>query len=189
MLLLDTVIRASVLSTLMGDTHSSRSSFAEALMVQIRLFLQRHPSLISAVIVACGLLFLSKNIVARYDIWQHHRVWSQQHLMSYRYILSVSSMGRPDLNHQILVEVHNNQPALVLPKDGQLLIRVAEQADESSIDGLFHIMEDAINRRVDRVHVDYDPHLSYPIEISVDPSVRQVDDEIHYSIRNFEILP
>ncbi len=158
-------------------------------MIQIRSFLYRHPILLSAVIVACGLLFLSKNIVARYDIWQHHRVWNQQHLIHYRYIVSVSSMGRPDRNYQLLVEVRNNSPTLVQSKDGQPLGEVVEQADESSIEGLFHIMEDAINRRVEHVRVDYDPHLSYPLDISIDPSARQVDDEIYYSIRDFEILP
>ncbi len=159
-------------------------------MVQQRPFLHRRGStLLLAVVVACGLLFLSKNIVTRYDIWQHHRLWGQQYLMNYRYMLSVSSMGAPDLNQRMLVEVHNNQPTLAIPMDSQRLITSAEQAQYTSIDRLFQVMADAINRRVDYIRIDYDPHLSYPMEISVDPSARQVDDEIHYSIRDFEVLP
>jgi len=98
-------------------------------------------------------------------------------------------MDAPDLNQQIRVEVHESQPTVMIPMDSQRPITSAERAQYASIDRLFQVMVDAINRRVDHIRVYYDPRLSYPMEISIDPSEPQVDDEIHYSIRDFEVLP
>ena len=89
-------------------------------MTQRRPFKPRRASiLIAGLVASCGLLFLSKNIGARYDLWQHHRVWTQQQIASYRYTLSVSSMGSPDLNEYVRIEAHDTRPTVVIAVDSR----------------------------------------------------------------------
>jgi hypothetical protein len=69
--------------------------------------------------------------------------------------------------------------AVVRPEDGTPIPE--EYADLfPSVEGLFEIIEEALNEGADRVDVEYDPPTGTPIRIDIDYIEAAVDDEILY---------
>jgi hypothetical protein len=55
------------------------------------------------------------------------------------------------------------------------------------VEGLFDIIDDAIERRAAQLLVQYDPDLGHPITIRIDYSRLTADDEVEYLISDFEV--
>jgi hypothetical protein len=54
-----------------------------------------------------------------------------------------------------------------------------------TVEGLFSIIDDAIEQRAAMLSVRYDPTYGYPVSISIDFNAVGADDEIVYTITNF----
>ena len=54
-----------------------------------------------------------------------------------------------------------------------------------SIEDLFAAVQDAIDQRVDKLQVEYDPSFGYPKLISIDPIENAVDEERGYTVSDF----
>ena len=68
---------------------------------------------------------------------------------------------------------------------------VSEQFEHlfPSVDGLFDRIEEARRQRVGRLDVTYDPTYGHPVRIAIDEVARMVDDELVYSVWDFEPRP
>lgn len=51
-----------------------------------------------------------------------------------------------------------------------------------AVDGLFDVIESAMNKPAGSLDVDYDPVLGHPTRISIDWSSKYVDDEVTYTV-------
>jgi len=54
-----------------------------------------------------------------------------------------------------------------------------------TIDGLFEVIGDAINRRADFLDVEYDREYGYPRFVEIDYEYRTADDEVSFTVRRF----
>jgi hypothetical protein len=158
-------------------------------MAQHRFLTIRRACLLIAIVLLCGLLLYLKYFRIQYELWQNHRIWAQHHVTHYQYTLSVGSMGSPDYNQHVTIKVLNGQATPVIGI-GTSPSRVGSHFEESdTVEHLFQVIQNAILRRADNVRVTFQPELGYPVEIGIDPSSRQADDEIEYQITDFTVLP
>ncbi|MBI2333200.1 MAG: hypothetical protein HYU84_13770, partial [Chloroflexi bacterium] len=56
------------------------------------------------------------------------------------------------------------------------------------IENLFAVAEESL-ANADKVEITYDPTYGFPASIAVDQIEMAMDDEISYSVENFEVLP
>jgi hypothetical protein len=54
---------------------------------------------------------------------------------------------------------------------------------------LFQAVEEAIRARAASLQAEYDPHLGYPVEVSIDPRLEVADDEVVHRILELGSLP
>jgi hypothetical protein len=116
--------------------------------------------------------------------------WQDAHITHYRYSLNIVYFGyRPFM--PITVEVQNGKIISMNDSDGTPF--AATDYDYFSprpvtIDGIFATLEAGLAGDADEVTVKYDPTYSFPTEIYLDYSKGSADDELSFSVSNFEVL-
>ena len=55
-----------------------------------------------------------------------------------------------------------------------------------TIDGLFDMIQDAIDREAVRLTVSYDPEIGYPTSVSIDYSLTIIDEEFSFTATSYE---
>jgi hypothetical protein len=54
-----------------------------------------------------------------------------------------------------------------------------------AMEGVFEVIEDALDRGVDRIEVTYDGRYGYPTDATFDYILNAVDDELAFRVRTF----
>jgi len=145
--------------------------------------------LIVLLILACLILvFVSKNIGVRYSVFQHHQRWTSHAPEHYRYTLTISCFCAPEITEPFVVEVQNHIPIVAHYLNNGAPVTTTSLAGDQTIDGLFQEINDAANQRADSITVTYDETFGYPKEIRIDMNLFGRDDEIWYTITDFEVL-
>ena len=158
-------------------------------MAQYRFFTIRRVFLPIGIVLLCGLLLYLKYFSIQYELWQNQWIWAQHHFTHYQYTLSVGSMGSPDYNQHVTIEVLGGQATPVIGIGTPPSLVGSHFEESNTVERLFQVIQIAILRSADTVRVTFQPELGYPIEIGLNPSSRQVDDEIEYQITGFTVLP
>ena len=58
--------------------------------------------------------------------------------------------------------------------------------DYHTIDGLFDVIQDAIDREAARITVNYDPEIGYPTSVSIDYALNMADEEFAFTATGYE---
>ena len=79
-----------------------------------------------------------------------------------------------------LIEVEVSARVVVAVRDSETGNPVAPELEElyPGVEGLFEVVQDALDRDAHRVTVLYDPTLGYPREISIDYLEFAIDEEL-----------
>jgi hypothetical protein len=141
------------------------------------------PALLAAAALAsgCGGLFSASELRARHaELIAARQKWTAHGIASYRYRFQYLCFCPASLIQPIEITVRGGRlSAVVDPLTGRPAPEVAGQP-RPTVDELFGFVESAIDRRVDRLTVAYDPVLGYPTLIRVDPRLDAVDEEQSY---------
>ncbi|RCJ19010.1 hypothetical protein A6S26_28020 [Nostoc sp. ATCC 43529] len=118
----------------------------------------------------------------------NRRLWNNQNIANYRYTLSNSCFCLPDARGPVIIEVRNGQTTSITSVETGQPVNPEFFDKYDTITKLFNLIQDAINRRAERLDVDYNARLGYPTQISIDYSFQIADEEIYLTIENFEEL-
>ena len=115
--------------------------------------------------------------------------WQSQDIDNYRYTLTLSCFCPQELVQPVIVEVVNGEPAsLTYAENGQ-------EADPmffenySTIDKLHAIIAEAEAQDPARLDVSYDDTTGIPLNVDIDISELMADEEIRFTVTDFEQLP
>ena len=123
------------------------------------------------------------------ELGAHHRKWSARAVSSYRYTVRRVCLCAPPVT----------RPAVVTVRDGA--VREAVYADDgtpvapedvrffATVDQLFRIVQDALDRGAEELAVTYDPVYGYPRTIRIDYRKAAVDDEQLYTASDLQPQP
>jgi len=109
-------------------------------------------------------------------VTDHRSRWSEAGMIDYEYVYRQSCECQPSSMEPARVEVRSGSVASVIyPGSGEA---AASKDHYPTIDGLFDLIEDAIDREAAGLIVSYDGFLGYPTEINIDYDLEVADDEI-----------
>lgn len=115
--------------------------------------------------------------------------WEAQHINHYRFHLLISCFCAFRDKMPLTIEIKDGQVVSMLDNQGQSLAAFADAFETyNSIGKLFGILDSALNGGADKVTVEYNADYGYPQSISIDYVEQAMDDEMGFTINEFEIL-
>jgi hypothetical protein len=127
------------------------------------------------------------------DFERNRQTWQDANITHYRFQLSISCFCAFRDQMPLTVEVQDEQIVYMAATDGTLVLDTDPNypfyAPHATIDLLFAEIEAAVDSGAESVTVTYDPTYGFPVEIAIDQSQQMADEEMYYSISNFEALP
>lgn len=126
---------------------------------------------------------------ARNAMEESQQKWASQKVAHYKYDLTIGCFCPWRDLMPLKVEVKDGQIVSLTDKTGQPTPpNFADTFNNAAtVDGLFKILDSALGR-AQEVRVVYDDVYGYPKSIHVDYAKNATDDEIEYTVENFEML-
>ena len=114
--------------------------------------------------------------------------WEQREPPLYRYTLQRSCYCMDEVTMPVIIAVENG--VVISRRYEWSNAEVASRFIDAfpAIDGLFDIIEDAIEADAYHLRVRYDRTYGYPTLIDLNYDKEMVDDEVTYTIRDFTLL-
>jgi hypothetical protein len=119
--------------------------------------------------------------------------WRDASITHYRMELNISCFCAFRDQMPLTVEVRDGQIVSLTAVDGSQVLDTDPNyeffAPHATIDLLFAELDAALNGGADSVTVTYDDAYGFPNEIAIDFDQQIADEEMYYTISNFEALP
>jgi hypothetical protein len=140
----------------------------------------------------CSLLGLGDD--QQDELAKHRTLWETRELSDYRLTLEKGCFCIPWLYPATIVVLDDTVAAVLDPETGDTLrnprtgMSALRRAPDSyrTVDGLFGVIERAIQEDYHRLSVTYDEHLGYPERIDFEISENATDDQVSYDVVQFE---
>jgi len=105
-------------------------------------------------------------------------LWRRAALSSYRYHYRRSCFCLPAATEPVLIRVERGAVAEVVYARTGNPVEPERLPDYPTVDRLFELVQDALDRRADRLTVSYEPGLGYPRRIDIDYDRGIADEEL-----------
>ena len=116
------------------------------------------------------------------ELQENRKIWRSQSLKSYQYTYQQQCFCLPPSNTPLKVSVKNDKITEVVNLTNNQAITAL--TFPKTIEELFNIIEQAIDRNADEISINYDTTLGYPTRIAIDYEKILADDEVTYTIEN-----
>jgi hypothetical protein len=160
-------------------------------MRSTRHFVVRSALLLGAMILSssCDVLDLAVGPTERRSELERQRAkWAQRNVTSYRLTYRRDCLCGTEFTTPTDIEVRAGDIATASYTNRDEPIPGYVQAGLPTVEALFAIIDDAIDRNADLIEVTYDPLLGYPRKIGLDYRFDRADDEVTHSILEFAIV-
>ena len=126
------------------------------------------------------------------ELSRNQQKWNDANITHYRFGLNIGCFCAFRDQMPLTVEVRDDQVVSLTNADGTQVLdtdpNYAYFAPYATIDLLFAEIEKATHDGADSITVTYDSTYGFPAEIAIDPSKQIADEEMYYSVTNFEPL-
>ena len=124
----------------------------------------------------------------RADFERQRAKWERQGISSYRLIYRQDCFCGTEFTVATEIEVRGGSIVGAHYAASNDPIPSYVQSRLPTIESLFDIIADAIEREVDLLDVSYDPDRGFPRKIAIDYRFNTADDEVTHSVLGFEIV-
>ncbi len=115
--------------------------------------------------------------------------WESQHIGHYRFQLAIGCFCAFRSQMPLTVEIKDGQVVSMLDSQGQAVSEFADTFEKyNTVEKLFDTLNSALNGGADKVTVEYNADYGYPQSIDIDYIELAMDDEMGFTISEFEIL-
>ncbi|MBT3338299.1 MAG: hypothetical protein HN855_10235 [Anaerolineae bacterium] len=114
-------------------------------------------------------------------------IWESQALENYQYTLGIFCNCPSAFDEPVIIEVENGTPVSIRNANSSEEMESKYFSGYDTLDGLFEVIQRAIEAGADEISVRYDASYGYPTNISIDHDKDGIDDEQGFTISNFEI--
>jgi len=116
--------------------------------------------------------------------------WESQNITHYRFNLAISCFCAFSDKMPLTIEIQDGQVVSMVDNQGQPVTDFKETFDQyNSIEKLFATLDSAENGGADKVTVTYNAEFGYPESVYIDYIEMAADDEIGFTVSEFESLP
>jgi len=113
--------------------------------------------------------------------------WKQNNITNYVY--TIKNKCFCDIAKRARVFVFDDKVLKVQDLDTKKTYTDNEQLQKyKTINQFFETINDTLQKHVDKIYIDHDRYLGFPSKIFIDPSKRQIDDEINITISDINLL-
>ncbi|HEX6927131.1 MAG TPA: DUF6174 domain-containing protein [Longimicrobiaceae bacterium] len=141
------------------------------------------------VTTGCGLSATKNEDAARQELARHRSLWQSQKLQNYRYVGRRTCFCPREVVDPVVVEVRGDSVASATYQQTGEPAAARYAGLWPTLEGVFGIVEEALERDAASVQVEYDAERGYPRSITIDYVEGAVDDELRYTVEEFEPLP
>ncbi len=116
------------------------------------------------------------------ELEENREIWRSQSLETYQYIYQQRFFCTPPSNTPLKVSVKNDKITEVVNLNNNQLI--TDLTFPKTIEELFEIIEQAIQKNADEILINYDASFGYPTRVAIDYQKILADEEVTYTIEN-----
>ena len=124
----------------------------------------------------------------RTELARQRAKWSQQHITAYRLTYRRDCFCGTEFTTPLEIEVRSGDIVMVRYAEGTGDVPTYVQANLPTVEALFTIIDDAIERDADLLEVTYDASRGFPRRIAIDYRFNTADDELTHTVLTFEII-
>lgn len=135
---------------------------------------------------ACSLLTGPSEPQGRLD--ENRRKWRAQGILSYTYEHERTCFCPPEITEPVHLTVREGVVVSAVRRDGTL-VESARLPQYPTMEGVFEIIQDAIERDAAKIVVAYHPLRGYPTDAEIDYVERAVDEELRLQQRDLVPIP
>ena len=114
----------------------------------------------------------------------NRNLWQVHGLATYQF--TVRRLCFCPIREDIVVMVLNHTVDAAFYTPSGVILNDIELEQLHTIDGYFDVIQDAIDRNVDELTVQYDGVLNYPTQIAIDVHRAVADDEVTYHLMDLQ---
>lgn len=122
------------------------------------------------------------------ELERHRSLWEEQAVDDYRYVASRGCFCPVELVAPVIVEVRDGRVTSRTYKDSGEPVAEMHAERWPPIEGVFDIVQDALDEDADSISVEYDRERGFPTSISIDYMQEAADEELTYEAGEFEPL-
>jgi hypothetical protein len=115
---------------------------------------------------------------------QNLRKWTSKGIVDYRYTFRWICFCVPDYTRLVSISVQSGKIKAVKYADGKNSLDRSQFERYRTVKGLFRFIQDAINKKADKIDVSYDPKLGYPTSAFIDYSQEVADEERGFEVKS-----
>ncbi len=105
-------------------------------------------------------------------------LWDAANIVDYTYRLQITCFCPPEITRPVIVQVGQDSIVSVVDVTSRERVQSSLIGSFYTVDGLFDVIQDAIDSEAHELSVSYDPDLHYPSRIVIDYDERAVDEEL-----------
>jgi hypothetical protein len=119
--------------------------------------------------------------VAQRDLLAAEAKWRQIQPADYTYTLQRACFCTPEFLKPITIEASGSRVMNVTRQPEGIPLPLDHITDALTVEGLFDVIQRAIDDKVARLDVQYDAQYGFPASISIDRNANTTDDEMYYT--------
>ncbi len=120
------------------------------------------------------------------DIAKHRQEWLDKNVANYRYTIERSCFCIEQARGPVTVEVRGDNVTVTSVATGDPDTEYFN--DVNTITKVYDLLEKQANDGADEIVVTYDDANAVPLSIKVDIDFQAADEELYYTISNFEVI-
>lgn len=112
------------------------------------------------------------------DLVTNRELWEAEAISEYSFRLQVLCFCPPEVTDPVILEISQDSIIAVVDAASGEPVESARFRNYYTVDGLFGVIENAIDREAHELVVTYDAVLHYPTRIVIDYDEQAVDEEL-----------
>jgi hypothetical protein len=116
------------------------------------------------------------------------RRWTARGITDYQFKFQWICFCGPDYTRPVIIEVRGGVINSIRYADTGEPVDPANFDRYHTIEGLFALLQEAVNQKAAQIRVSFDPELKYPTTVYIDYSSNIADEERGFSVNDLRIL-
>jgi hypothetical protein len=143
---------------------------------------------ITIALAACDVVAPGRDYTLLHQLEANEQRWQERRPTRYSMTMQVTTLVAESPPTVILTVTGHDITSIVLADTGEPYTTTGA-LPFPTVEGVFDIIRDALNRRVPIIFVTYDPEYGYPTQLQIDYDPRRRDDDVIIIISDFTPLP
>ena len=118
---------------------------------------------------------------------KNHQKWASRNIKNYQYTFNWRCFCTPDYVKPVILSVRDGAIDSVKYADNGAAVDKANYEKYRTVESLFDMIQEAIDKKAAKIQVTYDAKSGYPLSAFIDYSASIADEEKGFSVKKFSV--